>query len=164
MAESAKKIEIWAIERVKPYERNPRLNERAVTAVANSIRDFGFQQPIIIDPDGVIICGHTRLKAAQRLNLTEVPVIISRDLTEEQKRAFRLADNRVGELSEWDVEKLKQEIMGLGDSVQVEAYGFNLEDLRDESEDTVVPDGIVAGARKEEKIIKCPRCGREFRV
>ena len=89
------------VEELKPYENNPRNNDDAVEAVAASIREFGFKVPIIIDENGVIIAGHTRLKAAQRLGMEKVPVIQADDLTEQQVRAFRLADNKVAELATW---------------------------------------------------------------
>ena len=95
---------------IKPYDKNPRKNEKAVDAVMNSIKEFGFKNPIIVDEDLVIISGHTRRLAALKLSMEKVPCIIAKDLTEEQVRAFRLADNRVASFSTWDEEKLKQEI------------------------------------------------------
>ena len=95
---------------LKPYEKNPRKNDDAVAAVAASIREFGFRVPIICDADHVIICGHTRLKAAEMLGLEEIPVIVADDLTPEQVRAFRLADNKTAELATWDEELLAQEL------------------------------------------------------
>lgn len=96
-----------------PYENNPRMNDNAVDAVANSIKEFGFKVPIIIDKNNVVVAGHTRLKAARQLGLEEVPVVIADDLTDEQIKAFRLADNKVGELATWDFEKLEVEMQGL---------------------------------------------------
>ncbi|MDR1628472.1 MAG: ParB N-terminal domain-containing protein [Oscillospiraceae bacterium] len=98
------------ISNLKPYENNPRFNDKSIDALANSIKEFGFNVPLVIDKNGEIICGHTRLKAAKKLGLTEVPCIIKDDLNEEQIKAFRLADNKIGELSEWDFSKLKIEI------------------------------------------------------
>src|SRR5262245_5976660 len=100
------KVELWLISRVKPYDKNPRLNDDAVDAVAASIREFGFRQPIVVDADGVIICGHTRYKAAQYLSLTEVPVHVATDLTPAQIRAYRIADNQTASLAEWTFELL----------------------------------------------------------
>lgn len=97
-------------EKLKPYENNPRINDKAVDAVAKSIENFGFKVPIVIDKNNVIVAGHTRLKAAQKLHLAQVPCIVADDLTPEQVRAFRLADNKVGELAEWDFAKLEQEL------------------------------------------------------
>jgi DNA modification methylase len=98
-----------------PYPGNPRRNDQAVAAVAESIKRYGFQQPIVVDGDMVVIAGHTRLKAAQRLKLKEVPVVIAADLTPEQVREYRLADNRVAEFAEWDLEQLEIELADLPD-------------------------------------------------
>lgn len=95
---------------LKPYKNNPRKNEEAVEPVANSIKEFGFKVPIVATSDGEIINGHTRFKASKMLGLDEVPVIIADDLDEEQIRAFRLADNKVGEIAEWDLEALYSEL------------------------------------------------------
>jgi len=107
-----------------PYNNNPRINDEAVPAVAASIKDFGFKVPIIIDKDNVIIAGHTRLKAAIKLELKTVPCIVADDLSEEQIRAFRIADNKVSELATWDLEKLELELSQLND-FQMFDYGFN---------------------------------------
>ena len=94
------------IQDVKPYEKNPRINDNAVEAVANSIKEFGWRQPIVVDKDNVIIAGHTRWKAAKKLKLKTVPVLVADDLTEEQVRAYRIADNSTGELATWDFDIL----------------------------------------------------------
>ncbi|MEX0653994.1 MAG: ParB N-terminal domain-containing protein, partial [Phycisphaeraceae bacterium] len=88
------KIEIRNIERLRPYEQNPRQNDAAVDAVAQSLKEFGFRQPIVVDTDGVIVVGHTRYKAAKKLGIEKVPVHVARDLTPEQARAYRIADNK----------------------------------------------------------------------
>ena len=103
------------IDEVIPYDKNPRHNDEAVEAVATSIREYGFKVPIIIDKDNVIVAGHTRVKAAKRLGLTEVPCIIADDLTEEQVRAFRIADNKTTEIAEWDYDLLRVELAALDD-------------------------------------------------
>ena len=103
-------IKYMKIADVRPYENNPRKNDQAVDMVAESIKEFGFKNPIIIDKNAVIIAGHTRLKAAQKIGLEEVPVIVADDLTEDQARAFRLVDNRTAEIAEWDFEKLTAEL------------------------------------------------------
>ena len=95
---------------LKEYENNPRNNDGAVEAVAESIKQFGFKVPIVIDADGVIIAGHTRKKAALKLGLDKVPCIIADDLSPEQIKAFRLADNKTGELAGWDFAKLEEEL------------------------------------------------------
>lgn len=113
------------IAEIKPYENNPRRNDAAVEYVANSIREFGFKVPIIIDGDNVIVAGHTRWLAAQKLGMTEVPCVIADDLSPKQVKAFRLADNKVSEKSSWDYGKLGDEIRELLDI----DLGFSLTDI-----------------------------------
>ena len=111
---------------ITPYEKNPRQNDEAVAAVAASIREFGFRQPIVVDEDGVIIAGHTRFKAAQLLKLAKVPVHVATDLTPEQIRAYRIADNKTGELATWDMELLPIEIAELqGAGIDWSLLGFD---------------------------------------
>src|SRR5262245_3902652 len=93
-------IEMWEISRVRPYENNPRLNDDAVGAVAASLREFGFRQPIVVDEDGVIIVGHTRYKAAVHIGMTEVPVHVARGLSPAQVKAYRIADNQTASVAE----------------------------------------------------------------
>lgn len=109
---NSKKIQVVykGVDELIPYINNPRFNDEAVDAVASSIKNFGFKNPIVIDSDNEIINGHTRLKAAKKLGLDTVPVIVADDLTEAQKKAFRLADNKVSEIAEWDMELLKSEL------------------------------------------------------
>jgi len=107
------KIEARKLESIRPYENNPRLNEGAVEAVVASIREFGFRQPIVIDEHGVIIAGHTRYKAAQQLGLKKIPVHVARDLPPEKVKAYRIADNRSGEIAEWDYDLLPIELSEL---------------------------------------------------
>src|SRR4051812_29452366 len=95
---------------IRPYENNPRINDAAVDAVAASLKEFGWRQPIVVDEDDVIIVGHTRYKAALKLGWTEVPVHVAVGLTPEQVKAYRLADNRTAQLSGWDDDKLAQEL------------------------------------------------------
>ena len=102
-----------ALNEIKPYERNPRKNRNAVDTVAESIKEFGFKVPLVIDADGVIVCGHTRYLAAKKLKMETVPCIRADDLTPEQIKAFRLADNRVGEISVWDGTRLELELSDL---------------------------------------------------
>ena len=96
-----------------PYENNPRDNDDAVDYVAESIKEFGFKVPIIIDKNNVIVAGHTRYKASKKLGINEVPCLVADDLTEEQIKAFRLADNKVAEIATWDFEKLDLELSAL---------------------------------------------------
>lgn len=123
-----------------PYENNPRNNDEAVEPVANSISEFGFKVPIVATSDGEIINGHTRWKAAKKLKLKTVPVIIADDLTEEQVKAFRLADNKVAEIAQWDIELLLSEIDSV-DNLDMTLFGFTdqdytLDDFEDEELDT----------------------------
>ena len=104
-------IEMRRIDQVKPYERNPRKNEAAVDAVVRSIKEFSFRQPIVVDEDGVVIVGHTRLKAAQKLGMTEVPVHVAVGLSPEKARAYRIADNQTASIAEWDMELLPVELL-----------------------------------------------------
>lgn len=112
------------IDRVVPYERNPRKNDKAVEAVANSIKEFGFKVPIIIDANNVVVAGHTRLKAAKKLEIDKVPCVIANDLTDAQIKAFRLADNKVGELASWDSKLLMGEIADITD-IDLTDFGFD---------------------------------------
>ena len=105
-----------------PYENNPRDNSKAISYVANSIREFGFKVPIVVDKENVIVAGHTRLKAAEMLCLETVPVIVADDLTDEQINAFRLADNKSSEFAEWDMSKLEQELEML--EMDMSEFGF----------------------------------------
>ena len=114
------------IDEVIPYENNPRKNDEAVDYVAKSIKEFGFKVPIIIDKDNVIVTGHTRLKAAKKLGLTEVPCIMADDLSEEQIKAFRLADNKVSEFSEWDNKLLDKELENIL-NLDMEEFGFSFD-------------------------------------
>nr|UVY58601.1 MAG: DNA methylase [Bacteriophage sp.] len=123
-----------------PYDNNPRNNDEAVEPVANSISEFGFKVPIVATSDGEIINGHTRWKAAEKLKLKTVPVIIADDLTEEQVKAFRLADNKVAEIAQWDIELLLSEIDSV-DNLDMTLFGFTdqdytLDDFEDEELDT----------------------------
>ena len=112
---------------IKPYEKNPRKNDNAVGAVASSISQFGFKNPIVIDGNNVIICGHTRYKAAQKLGLDVVPCVVADDLTEEQIKAYRLADNKVAELAEWDIDLLGEELDEIFD-IDMSDFGFVIEE------------------------------------
>jgi len=120
LKESAVKIEVRPITGITPYDKNPRRNDAAVDAVARSLKEFGFRQPIVVDGEGVILAGHTRWKAAQRLGLAEVPVHVAGELSPELAKAYRLADNRSAEIAEWDLDLLPGEIRDL------EALGVDL--------------------------------------
>lgn len=157
------KIVLMALDKITPYENNPRNNEEAVAVVANSIKEFGFNQPIVIDKDNVIIVGHTRYLAAQKLELTEVPVIVAANLSEEQARAYRLVDNKVGEIAGWDFEKLTLELEQI-ETIDMSELGFEQHDLGGEIGDFF--EDAPASSRNEHKpkTVTCPHCGEEFEV
>ena len=123
-------IIIKGIDEISPYEKNPRRNDEAVKFVAASIERFGFKQPIVIDKDGIIVAGHTRYKAAKKLKLKAVPCIVADDLTDEEIKAYRLADNKVAEKSEWDYDLLPDELQGIGMDMTV--FGFEEEEQPEE--------------------------------
>jgi DNA modification methylase len=123
-------VEVRGIETIRPYEQNPRLNDQAVEAVAKSLREFGFRQPIVVDAEGVIICGHTRWKAAQKLGLKQVPVHVATDLTPAQVKAYRLADNQTASLADWNYDLLPLELKDLqGLNFDLDLLGFSAEEL-----------------------------------
>lgn len=145
-----------------PYENNPRNNENAVEAVMNSIREFGFKVPIVIDKDNVIVAGHTRFEAAKKLGMEAVPCIVADDLTEEQVRAFRLADNKTAELAGWDFRMLEEELDRL--ELDMSQFGFKISDDIDidsffsDAEPTEKEEPV----KDEPKKIQCPHCGEWF--
>jgi len=158
------KIEQWDIDRIKPYEKNPRRNDKAVQAVADSIREFGFRQPIVVDAAGVIVVGHTRYKAALKLGLKTVPVHVAADLTPQQARAYRLADNRSAENAEWDIDLLPIELGELRDGgADLKLLGFTDKELAEylREFDTDLDDGDPDASEAVETI-RCPKCGHEF--
>jgi len=140
------------------YAGNPRKNEAAVDKVTASIKEFGFRMPIVIDRDNVIVAGHTRVMAAARLKLTEVPCIVADDLTEEQVNAYRLADNKVAEFSEWDYVLRAEELADIT-NIDMSQFGF-LDDI-DESEIDDMIGNFQHGLNREEQY-KCPKCGKLF--
>lgn len=144
-------VVMFPIGDVIPYENNPRNNEKAVEAVANSIREYGFKKPILVDENHVILAGHTRRLAALMLGLKEVPCVVVSDLDEDKKKAFRLADNRVSEFSVWDNELLKAEMQKAVET-DFSEFGF---DIDDKAKADVQKDVGV-------RIHKCPKCGAEF--
>lgn len=119
------KVQDVSIDKIKPYKNNPRDNEAGIDAVANSIKQFKWQQPIVVDKDNVIIVGHTRYLAAKKLGLKEVPVKVATGLTPEQVKAYRLADNKTGELTSWDDELLGGELNDILD-IDMSDFGFDL--------------------------------------
>lgn len=148
-----------AVDKLVPYENNPRNNTEAIQYVANSIKEFGFKVPLVIDSDNVVICGHTRLLAAKQLGLKDVPCVVADDLTDEQIKAFRLADNKVSEIATWDLDKLQLELDFL--DCNMEEFGFisamEEPDITDFLEDH-------ESKHKEPKTVVCPECGHAFTV
>lgn len=147
------------IKDLKPYEKNPRLNDDAVKYVAESIRNFGFKVPIVIDKDNNIVCGHTRWKACKKLKIDTVPCVVADDLTEEQIKAFRVADNKTSEKSGWDFALLDTELAEI-ETIDMTLLGFDEEknsepiDLDDEEPKT----------DRATKIVHCPKCGFAYEV
>jgi ParB-like chromosome segregation protein Spo0J len=135
-----------------PYENNPRVNDYAVKKVLESIKEFGFRNPIIVDADMVIIAGHTRREASILAGLEKVPYIVADDLTPEQVKAYRIADNKLAELSSWDEEMLKEELFGLQEvDFPLEVMGFTEMDLRDLFTEEEDEEPAREKAPKEEK-------------
>lgn len=155
------KITLMALTDITPYENNPRNNEEAVEKVANSIKEFGFNQPIVVDKDNVIIVGHTRYLAAQELGLTEAPVIVAGNLSDKQAKAYRLADNKTGELAGWDFEKLALELEQIED-INMSDFGFVEGSDLDINDDDFLSDNQIK--EKEPKKVTCPHCGQEFKL
>lgn len=146
------------IDELIPYENNPRLNDEAVEYVKNSIKEFGFKVPIVIDKNNVIVAGHTRIKASKELGIEKVPCIVADDLTDEQIKAFRLADNKVSEKSMWDYSKLDEELDSILD-IDMSMFDFNLSNL-DEIEENDLEEPELKD--NDTKLHKCPECGCEF--
>lgn len=155
-------ITYYDINELRPYKKNPRYNKESIKLVAESIKDFGFKIPIIIDDKKEVITGHTRLEASKLLGLKKIPVIIASDLSEEQVKAFRLVDNKVSELARWDYDKLEEEIKNIK-NIKMELLGFineeteiNWDDIEDLNEDTY--------EEPEHKMVECPYCSHIDRI
>jgi DNA modification methylase len=146
------KIELRPLSGIKPYPNNPRLNDDAVDAVAASLREFGFRQPIVVDTDGVIICGHTRWKAAQKLGLEKVPVHVATDLSPEQIRAYRIADNQTASLAEWNYDLLPIELGELqAANYDLGLLGFDQDELA-----TLLDPGVNEGLTDPDDVPEPP--------
>jgi ParB-like chromosome segregation protein Spo0J len=173
-------IELRNIDDIRPYEKNPRVNDQAVEAVAASLREFGFRQPIVVNEAGVIIVGHTRWKAAKKLGLAKVPVHVANDLSPEKAKAYRIADNQTATLAEWDYELLPIELKDLqAADFNLELLGFDPEELAkllgggvkdgltDPDEIPAPPDEPITkrGDLWElGRVVHCPKCGRDTDV
>ena len=155
------KITEMSVTDISPYANNPRNNEKAVDLVANSIREFGFNQPIVVDKNNVIVVGHTRWLAAQELGIDKVPVYKAENLTEQEAKAYRLADNKTAEESAWDFEALEAELDDI--DMDMSQFGFenvdlsNIDDLFEDAEQKEKSEGT-------DHIITCPHCGKEIAV
>ncbi|MCC0739353.1 ParB N-terminal domain-containing protein [Clostridioides sp. ZZV14-5902] len=153
------------LEDIKPYENNPRINDNAIEKVVNSIKKFGFNNPITVDKNYVIVTGHTRYEASKILNLKQVPCLVLKDLTEEEIRAYRLADNKTGEFSDWEFDKLTKELVEI-ENIDMSTLGFNIqmfEDLGVLDSDFIL-DEELEEKEKKGKSVKCPCCGEEFEI
>ena len=162
------KIEYKKIGDLKPYARNPRKNDDAVDYVANSIKEFGFIVPVVIDNKNVIVAGHTRYKAAKKLGIEDIPCIIADDLTEKQINAFRLIDNKTQELSSWDYGKLIEELTGLVDDIDMTQFAFapvgeDKDDNTEATQDLDEGEELSLDDFSDESFnCTCPCCGFKF--
>lgn len=152
------KVHEIPVSRLKEYENNARKNDKAVELVAESIQRYGFKVPIVVDNEDVIICGHARVKAAKKLGMETIPAVIAEDLTEEQVKAFRLADNKTAELSSWDFDRLEAELDEIGEDWLTELFRSK------RYEDIEVFDGEISldSFDDEEFEYECPECGFRF--
>lgn len=152
------KIREMSVNDVKEYEKNARKNDKAVDLVAESIQKYGFKNPVIVDKNNVIVAGHTRLKAALKLGMETIPVIMADDLTEDQVKAFRLADNKTAELSTWDFDRLEEELDAIDDESILAIFHKN------RYEDGQQYDGEIDLEDFDDEEFKyvCPDCGFRF--
>lgn len=127
------------LDEIRPYENNPRFNDEAVDYVAQSLESFGWKQPIVVDKDGVIIAGHTRYKAAKKLGMTTVPVLVADDLSEDEVKAYRLADNKVSDFSSWDNKLLLEELSDIPEELFT---GFDFSETFDKLLDETDNDAV----------------------
>lgn len=155
-------VQNMSINDIKPYDNNPRNNDNAVDATANSIKEFGWQQPIVVDKDMVIIVGHTRYKAAKKLGYKEVPLVVASNLNKEQVRAYRLADNKTGELAEWNTKLLDDELQDILD-IDMTDFGFD-EDIEFDPADEVDTRIDEPTETTDSTEVTCPYCGEVFKI
>ena len=158
------KIQMVRVDDLHPYEKNPRKNDEAVKYVEESIKQFGFKVPVVVDRDFVIVAGHTRYKAAKKLGMEEVPCVVADDLTDEQVKAFRLADNKTGEMAAWDFGMLNEELDELLDmDFDMSDFGFLMEGMSLGVDDSdFISDTEIT--KSKTKTITCPHCGAAFEV
>ena len=161
------KIEQWEIDRLIPYARNPRKNDHAVDKIASAIREFGFRVPIVARSNGDVVDGHLRIKAAQKLGIKTVPVLLADDLTDAQVKAFRLSVNKMAELAEWDNELLGLELAELEEmDFDIELTGFSLDEMANIFDDPSFQPGSEEDQGQldqlDPKMVSCPHCYAEF--
>lgn len=160
------KFETWPIERLIEYARNPRKNDHAVDKIAAAIKEFGFRVPVVAKSDGLIVDGHLRLKAAKKLGMTEVPIILADDMTEAQIKAFRISVNRMAEFAGWDNELLALELGEIKDlGFDLDLTGFSANDIALIAAPDFEPATEDDQGKLDEldpKWIACPHCGKEF--
>lgn len=151
------------IKDLKPYENNPRFNDEAVQYVANSIKEFGFKVPMVIDKDNVIVAGHTRYKAALELGLKEVPCIVADDLTDEQIKAFRLADNKVSEQASWNYDLLDEELQNIF-NINMSDFDFLKLDENENITNNITESIEIDLSKYDDDNFQhtCPKCGFKF--
>ena len=159
--------ETWPIERLIEYDRNPRKNEvnDAVNRVASAIREYGFRVPVIAKSDGTVIDGHLRLKAARKLGLIEIPIVLADDMTDAQVKAFRISVNKMAELAEWDEELLALEFADLeAMDFDLELTGFSLDEIEAFDFESTEKESSTKEIDPDEYELKntCPRCGFEY--
>lgn len=147
-----------------PYENNPRKNDKAVDVVKKSIEQFGFKEPIVIDKNNVIVCGHTRLKAAKKLKLEKVPCVVADDLSPDQIKAFRLIDNKTAELATWDYSLLEKELSEIDiPDFDIKDFQFDISDLNVNQNLDNVEEIKTENISKEKSFCTCPQCGFKFK-
>jgi ParB-like chromosome segregation protein Spo0J len=160
-------FETWPIERCIEYARNPRKNDHAVDKIAAAIKEYGFRVPIVAKSDGLVVDGHLRLKAAKKLGLAQVPVILADDMTDAQIKAFRLSVNRVAQEAQWDLDLLKIELQDLdAEGFDLSLTGFNVGEMTAMFDQPDFAPGTEDDQGKLDqlspKMIQCPHCGQDF--
>lgn len=166
-------IELVEVSKIKPYKNNARVNDHVVPALIKSIERFGFNQPVVLDKNYEIVCGHTRIKAAIALKMKEVPCVFANDLTQDEINAYRLADNKVAEQALWDYAKLEEELTNIGSKIAMTDFGFDstslskIEGFFEETTEEQKPEepnneegsGTCVCTKTTHT---CPYCGEEF--
>ena len=145
------------VSEIRPYENNPRKIQKALGTVARSIKEFGFKVPVVLDKELMVIAGHTRLEAAKSLGMEEIPAVVAEDLTEEQAKAYRLADNKTGELAEWDFDRLEAELEEIDEEWVKESFPASRLPEGEQSHEIDLGD-----FGDKEFAYECPCCGYKF--